>query len=219
LKPIIAPSVLAADISRMADEVSAVVEAGADWIHIDVMDGHFVPPITFGPSLVKAVRGLCSLPLDVHLMIEKPEHQLKAFTEAGADIITVHYEACPQLHRTLQRIRELGVKAGVAINPGTSVDLLEPLLDSIDLLLIMTVNPGWGGQSFIPSSLQKVSLASDLIGNRRDQIHLEVDGGINEETSVSVCTAGANVLVAGSHIFTSDNYANAIKELRVAQNP
>ena len=214
---IIAPSVLAADIGRIADEAAAAAEAGADWIHLDVMDGHFVPPITFGPSLVKAVKKVCSIPLDVHLMIEKPELQLEAFCDAGADNITVHYEACPHLHRTVEQIHEFGAKAGVALNPGTSVDLLKPLLNSIDLILIMTVNPGWGGQKFIESSVDKIMHAKELISSAGGRIRLEVDGGINKETAETVVNAGANVLVAGSYIFGSDDYRRTIKDLRVTQ--
>jgi len=219
LKPIIAPSVLAADLSKIAEEVAAVTDAGADWIHLDVMDGHFVPPISFGPGMLKAVRSACDLPLDVHLMIERPEQQLEAFRSAGADIITVHYEACPHLHRVLQRSRELGAKAGVALNPSTSVDLLRPLLDSIDLLLIMTVNPGWGGQSFIPSSVDKVARAKLLIKDSGMSIHLQVDGGINGETSSLVCNSGADVLVAGTYIFSGSDYSESINTLKLRQIP
>ncbi len=214
MSTLIAPSILASNWGQFAEEVKAIDQAGADWIHIDVMDGQFVPPITFGADLVKALKGVTKKTLDVHLMIETPEAQLEAFAKAGADIITVHQEACPHLHRTLQSIRELGVKAGVAINPSTPTNVLEPVIDLCDLVLIMTVNPGWGGQKFIPTSEKKIAEARKLIDASGKSIDLEVDGGVTAKTA-SICTsAGANVLVAGTAIFSESDYAAAISAIR-----
>jgi ribulose-phosphate 3-epimerase len=212
----IAPSILAADWGRLHEEVQHVVAAGADWIHLDVMDGHFVPPITFGPQMVKAVRETTSLPLDVHLMIERPEQQIKSFHDAGADIITVHYEACPHLHRTIQQIHELGGQAGVCINPATPVSVLEQICADVDLILVMTVNPGWGGQAFISTSPAKISQAAALIKQSNRKIHLEVDGGINNQTAYFAAHAGADVLVAGTYIFDNSDYQEQIAQLKKA---
>ncbi len=211
-KTLIAPSILAADWGKFAEEIKAVQRAGADWIHIDVMDGHFVPPITFGAQIVEAARKVTNLPLDVHLMIERPDLQLENFARAGADSITVHAEACQHLHRTLQAIRALGKKAGVALNPATPVSVVAQVLDDIDLLLIMTVNPGWGGQKYIAHSDQKIREARQLLGTRK--IQLEVDGGINHQTAPRALSAGADILVAGTSVFREPDYRAAISNLR-----
>lgn len=199
---LIAPSILSADFGRLADDVREAVDAGADWIHVDVMDGHFVPNITIGPGVTKAVRAATDVPVDVHLMIERPESYIAAFAEAGADVITVHQEACPHLHRTVQQIRELGVRAGVAINPATSVEALSEVLAYVDLVLIMTVNPGFGGQAYIHSCTDKVArVRESLAGAGRTDVDVQVDGGVDASTAPSVVDAGANVLVAGAAVF------------------
>ena len=213
---IIAPSVLASDWGRLNEEIKAVTAAGADSLHLDVMDGKFVPPITFGPQLVKAVRKLTGVPLDVHLMIVEPENQIESFVKAGANSITVHQETCPNLHRTVQQIHELGAKAGVAINPGTAVASLAAILEDIDLVLVMTVNPGWGGQEFIKSCLAKIKETAKMISQSGKTIHLQVDGGINPETAKLCQQAGADVFVAGTYIFGQKDYAGAIAALRTA---
>lgn len=208
----IAPSILSADFARMADALAQVEAAGADWIHVDVMDGMFVPNITLGPPVIAAMRKYSKLPFDVHLMIEKPERYLKDFRDAGADILTVHQEACPHLHRTLSQIRELGCRAGVSLNPSTPVSTIADVLDQVDLLLVMSVNPGFGGQSFIPGSLEKLREARRLIGGR--PIELEIDGGVTPANAVEIREAGANVLVAGSAVFQASEMAEAIAMLR-----
>lgn len=213
----IAPSILSADFARLGNEVEAIVDAGADYIHVDVMDGHFVPNISFGAPVMKSVRGLTDAVFDVHLMIAPADPYLADFAAGGADIITVHAEAGPHLHRSLQAIRALGSKAGVALNPATPVAAIEHVIDLCDLVLVMSVNPGFGGQSFIPQSLDKIRQARALIGGR--DIDLEVDGGISAENAGAIVAAGANVLVAGSAIYGGNDpatYAGRIKAIRDA---
>jgi ribulose-phosphate 3-epimerase len=214
--PLIAPSILSADFAKLGEEVRAIDEAGADWIHIDVMDGHFVPNLTIGPGVVKALRPHTHKPFDVHLMISPVDSFLDAFAEAGADIITVHPEAGPHLHRTVQRVKALGRKAGVSLNPGTPADALDYVLDELDLVLVMSVNPGFGGQTFISSQLKKIEAIAEMIGRRGLPIELEVDGGIDATTARQAVAAGATALVAGTAAFRGGPaaYADNIKALR-----
>jgi ribulose-phosphate 3-epimerase len=213
----IAPSILAADFAELGRQVSEAEAAGADYIHVDVMDGHFVPNITIGPLVVRAVRGITSLPLDVHLMIEAPERYLEDFCAAGATGLTVHVETCPHLHRTVQQIKELGCRAGVTLNPSTPVSALEEILPYVDLVLVMSVNPGFGGQSFIGRTVGKIERVRSMLNGIGSGAELEVDGGIDARTAPLVVAAGADVLVAGSAIFNSaDGIAGAIAGLRAA---
>jgi ribulose-phosphate 3-epimerase len=213
----IAPSILSADLAHLAEQVEEAEAAGADYIHVDVMDGHFVPNITVGPLVVKALRRVTSLPLDVHLMVEKPEQFLEDFSNAGADIITVHWEACPHIHRSLEKIKRMGKKAGVSINPATPVWVLEEILGEVDLILAMTVNPGFGGQKLIPSTLSKVEKLKRMLSEKGLAPEIEVDGGINEETAPAAVRAGAQILVAGAAVFESPwGIREAIKRIRKA---
>jgi ribulose-phosphate 3-epimerase len=200
----IAPSILSCDFSRLADEIQAVESGGADWIHVDVMDGHFVPNITIGPVITAGARRATELPLDVHLMIDEPDRYLEAFVDAGADILTVHQEACRHLHRTVERIRELGARAGVAVNPATSLESVREVLPDLDMLLIMSVNPGFGGQSYIPGSTDKLRRARGMLDEISSTADLEVDGGVDASNVKSIGEAGATVVVAGSAVYGHD---------------
>ena len=212
----IAPSILSADFSRLGEEITAVAKAGADVIHIDVMDGHFVPNITIGPLVVKAVRKITDLPLDVHLMIENPDRYLEDFAKAGADWITVHVETGYHLHRTIHRIKELGKKAGAVLNPATPLTSLEEILPDLDLVMLMTVNPGFGGQSFIESSLTKIRQLKKMIDDRGLTVGIEVDGGVSPKTIGAIAAAGANIFVAGSAVFGQEDYTKVIAKLKAA---
>ena len=217
MNPKIAPSILASDFGRLAEEIRGVESGGADWIHVDVMDGRFVPNITFGPLIVRAARKATTLPLDVHLMIEDPDRYLEDFAEAGADLLTVHQEACPHLHRTVQRIRELGVRPGVALNPATPLASVREVLTSVDLVLIMSVNPGFGGQSYIAQSTDKLRRARKLLDELGAVAELEVDGGVDEGNARALVEAGASVLVAGSSVYGHpEGSAEGVRVLRAA---
>ncbi|WP_225408852.1 ribulose-phosphate 3-epimerase [Stigmatella hybrida] len=211
---LISPSLLSCDFSRLAEEVRAVEAAGADWIHVDVMDGRFVPNITLGPVIVQAIKRVATKPLDVHLMIVEPERYIEAFAKAGADVLTVHVEASPHLHRTLQQIRQAGAKPAVVLNPSTPLSAIEEVLGEVEMVLVMSVNPGFGGQSFIEASVNRVRRLRAMLDARGLSTHIEVDGGINAETAKRVVEAGASVLVAGSHVFGAKDYAEAIRSLR-----
>jgi ribulose-phosphate 3-epimerase len=215
-KIMIAPSILSADFARLGDEIQAVAKAGADVIHIDVMDGHFVPNITIGPLVVEAVRRVTDLPLDVHLMIKNPDQYLEDFARAGADWITVHVETGFHLHRTIHKIKELGKKAGAVLNPATSLSTLDHILPDLDLVMLMSVNPGCGGQSFIPSTVTKIRRLKELIDEQGLQVGIEVDGGVSPQTIGAVAEAGATIFVAGSAVFREPDYARAIAGLKAA---
>lgn len=210
----IAPSILSADFAELGNEIKDVEKGGADYIHVDVMDGHFVPNITLGPMIVKAIRPLTTLPLDVHLMIENPGQHIEAFADAGADYLTVHVEADPHLHRTIQMIKSKGVKAGVVLNPATPAEMIKPILQDVDMVLLMTVNPGFGGQSFIPSVVPKIKQIREWANEVNPALEIEVDGGINPETAVICAEAGADVFVAGSAIYNRSDRGAAIEELK-----
>lgn len=210
----IAPSILSADFSKLGEEIKDVEIGGADYIHVDVMDGHFVPNITIGPLIVDAIRPVTKLPLDVHLMIENPDQYIEAFAKSGADYITVHVEACPHLHRTIHLIKSYGVKAGVVLNPATPVESIQHIIEDIDMVLLMTVNPGFGGQSFITSVLPKIVKVKEMVQERGLSVEIEVDGGVNKETAKACIKAGATVLVAGSAIYNEKDRKKAISELR-----
>ncbi|MDP2855344.1 MAG: ribulose-phosphate 3-epimerase [Smithellaceae bacterium] len=215
---LIAPSILSADGGRLGLEISAVEKAGADWIHVDVMDGHFVPNITMGPAIIAALRKTTRLPFDVHLMIKNPDNYIEAFATAGADYITVHVEAARHLHRTVELIKKAGKKAGVSLNPATPLSSIEEILPDIDLLLIMSVNPGFGGQQFIKNALTKIKRASSMLAQLPQKPLLEVDGGITLSNISAIAQAGADVLVAGAAVFGTDNYSQTIAALKAAAN-
>lgn len=215
---LIAPSILSADASRLGEEIVAVDKAGADWIHVDVMDGRFVPNITMGPAIIGSLRKATKLPFDVHLMIKSPEAYVESFAEAGADYVTVHVEAANHLHRTIELIKKLGKKAGVSLNPATPLGAIEEILPEVDLLLVMSVNPGFGGQKFIKSSLSKIRRASEMIAKLPRKPLLEVDGGVNLENIGDIAKAGADVLVAGAAVFGTHGYKKTITDLKAAAN-
>ncbi|HBL52879.1 MAG TPA: ribulose-phosphate 3-epimerase [Syntrophaceae bacterium] len=215
---LIAPSILSADGGRLGDEIAAVEKAGADWIHVDVMDGHFVPNITMGPAIIKALRKTTKLPFDVHLMIKNPDSYIASFADAGADYITVHVEAASHLHRTVELIKKAGKKAGVSLNPATPLSSVEEILPDIDLLLIMSVNPGFGGQQFIQSSLAKIKRAAAMTAKLPQKPLLEVDGGVNLQNIAAIARAGTDVLVAGAAVFGTADYAQTIAALKAAAN-
>ena len=211
---LVAPSILSADFSKLGEEIKAVEHAGADWIHIDVMDGHFVPNITIGPVVVSKIRKISDIFFDVHLMIENPGKYVEQFAKAGADLITIHAEACDDILSTINKVKDLGCKVGVSINPETSLDVIKEIIQNVDLVLIMSVHPGFGGQSFIEDVLPKIKKTRDIISKIDKEIHLEVDGGINDKTAKTAIEYGADVLVAGNFVFTNASYKDAIKSLK-----
>ncbi len=211
---IISPSILSCDWGNFSKEIKDVTKAGADWLHLDIMDGNFVPPITFGEGIVKIAKKSTSIPLDVHLMINNPENHIDSFSKAGSDYITVHIEATNHVHRLIQQIKENNVKAGISLNPGTPISAIEEIIEEVDLILVMSVNPGWGGQKFIKNSLKKIKSISKLIKKTKKPIILEVDGGVNQTTSKEIIKKGATALVSGSYIFHSKDYKQAIDSLR-----
>ncbi len=212
----IAPSILAADFTRLGEEIAKVEAAGADMLHVDVMDGHFVPNLTIGPPVVKAIKAVTNLPLDVHLMVEQPDGLLPDFIDAGSDNLTVHVEACRHLHRTVQSIKDAGVRASVVLNPATSLHALDEILPDVHMVLLMSVNPGFGGQRFLPSTLDKIRQLRAMIAERRLSVSIEVDGGVKADNAAEICAAGADVLVAGTAIFGHADYEAAIRSLRAA---
>ena len=212
----IAPSILAADFARLGEEIAAVEAAGADLLHVDVMDGHFVPNLTIGPPVIKAIKAVTKLPLDVHLMVEQPDALLPDFIDAGSDNLTVHVEACRHLHRTIQSIKDAGVRGSVVLNPGTSLHALDEILPEVDMVLLMSVNPGFGGQRFLPATLDKIRTLRAQIEERQLPVAIEVDGGVKADNAAEICAAGADVLVAGTAIFGQPDYGAAIRELRAA---
>lgn len=214
LKKMIAPSILSADFAQLGQEINDVVKAGADVIHVDVMDGHFVPNITIGPLVVDAVRKVTDKPLDVHLMISDPDHYIEDFAKAGADWITVHVETCPHLHRTIHMIKDLGKKAGAVLNPATPLSSLDYILEDLDLVMLMSVNPGFGGQSFIPSTLDKARALKRMIDDRGLEVGIEIDGGVSPATIEEISQAGVNIFVAGSAVFGAESYEGAISTLK-----
>ncbi len=216
-KDMIAPSILSADFAGLGEEIRAAEKAGADVIHLDVMDGHFVPNLTFGPPVIKALRKTTNLPFDVHLMISNPDRYIKAYADAGADWITVHVETCPHLHRTIHHIKELGKKAGAVLNPATPLCFLDHILADVDLVMLMSVNPGFGGQSFIPDTLNKIRKLKKKIDGRGLKAGIEIDGGVSPTTISAIREAGANIFVAGSAVFGSEDYAKAISLLKIAK--
>mgnify|MGYP000743039852 FL=1 len=213
---IIAPSILSADFTKLGEELESIEKAGADWVHIDVMDGHFVPNITYGPIIVEACKKACNLIKDVHLMIEKPDLIIPDFAKAGSDYISVHVEACSHLHRSIQLIKSFGIKAGVALNPATPLSSIEYVMEELDFILIMSVNPGFGGQKFIESSIKKIRSLSQILKEKRHSAIIQIDGGINKDTIARVAQAGASAFVAGSAIFNTDDYQKTIADMRRA---
>ena len=211
---LVAPSILSADFSKLGEEIKAVEHAGADWIHIDVMDGHFVPNITIGPVVISKIRKISDIFFDVHLMIENPGKYVEQFAKAGADLITIHAEACDDILSTINKVKDLGCKVGVSINPETSLDVIKEIIQNVDLVLIMSVHPGFGGQNFIEDVLPKIKKTRDIISKIDKEIHLEVDGGINDKTAKTAIEYGADVLVAGNFVFTNASYRDAIKSLK-----